>query len=743
MSGEVILLRRPEEEEEEKGERVYHVDDRDAWEPEEAQEQDLGPPPAAATASDFHVPPAPLKTAPSVPTTSTRAPASRMRPVQQQWHQQQQDAAVAAASMGPPVDFRYLTQIQGSDTYVPQQYRNYPDLAPAQSQPHLPLQQQHYQHPYGYMGATAPVQSSAAVSEDSETESDIASEASAYRSAQAAQSMDAYDALARARLKGGVVGLREDLSEYDFVCPHCVRMEPVPTGGPIVSFSCCSRRAHYSCMARIPNIHELASQNVPPCIQCLRPSRLPSHQIVLDRYRKAMQSEGRLSTTTGGGGGGAKRPSKGANKKRKGRLGALWNSYDALSAHMRQRGLVAGLGDFVRSEDRTKPPEMNWERAVEQGLDARALLAAGWSLETIAEEFRLYDLDDEEWKTKLGFDRNVLLELPDTDLMYLMSAYSVHPYQLRHRFGVRLPDLWRSADRRRAGGGRGSSSRSRSPGQGQGGPTVDSAAVKARLDSDRRASEGKEARGPARGFETTETICAHHGVLSPRQMAILGFDAHQLIIMGFSKDHFGNFRWFSMDDWITHLGFRKPHWSLLRLTRADFGPQGVFAGLQGWNLDTLMQRWNTSPTELCEMGVVTPDQLKGLLAPASPPAPAAASPPAYHHHQQQQQHPYGHPQAMMMVPMVMTPYGPQPAHYVRHHAAAVPPPAVYAKGYPHYRRMHPGAAARARGRPRGSSTRTQTANRRRRAYPASWRTRGQRGGRGAPSQLRLQRQYGL
>lgn len=751
-------------------------------------EEQLGPVPLPAKASDFVPPPAPAAVVakrhaasggPAPPKQMHRGPlqprtasvAVRNRPQQVRRQQQQQQPAVAeqhassrgpaASSYGPPVHYPHLEQIisapQAHPAYMSPGYHQYPDLdvlraghavdqAPAAVGPRH-RHRQHHRPPDRRQAATAPPLSSAAATitsssstetETDDTDSDIASEAAAYLR----RTRDAYDAMERARRKGGVVGLRETLSEFDFACPHCVDMDLERAAGPVVSFSCCSRRAHYSCMGRIPNIHGLALQNVPPCIQCLRPAKLVSHQAVLKRCRAELQKEGGLNK---GGGKNPLPPKKvGREADRQGRLMSLWGSYVALSEALGKRGLVAGIKDLVKSdEDRhAQAPQIDLERLVEQGIAARDLLKGGWTLETIAEELELHriaadDEYDDDWK-RLGFDRNAVLELGDADMLYLMSAYDLHPYQLRRHFRIRLPDLWRSAERRRMGG-RGSSSRSRSPAALVNGASPKSKApdlsqaVNARFESADRANRGKQARGAARDFRTTEEICRHHGMLSPRQLAILGFDLHHLLVMGFSKDLFRNFPYFTMDDWITHLGFRKPHWNLLRLSKGDFvRARGVFAGLVGWHLDTLMNRWGTSANEMCEMGVASRE---GMLAGTPRPPPITVYVPHRYPPQQQQQPPTaaGAPQ-------------PPPVQYATYLPRTVYPPSTtyhqQQQQHPYPRRPPPVAAhppvrmvrARAPQRPRN--------RRSRRPYPRAWQPRA----RGPPPllpQSSLQQAYGL
>lgn len=733
MSGEVVLLRRDaaqastiddggyegehEAEEEEQEQEEMEYDNTRSWErtqQQQHQQEELGPAPQPPKASDFVVQ-APIRAhvvarvAQAAPRARVQAPL-QARPVPVQHRPLYQP---------PPAHFPHLDRIVSAPspvTYMSPQYRQYPDLHPVTAA--APPATTHYPprmvaslaHP------SAPVLSAASTSTSSsnsanaasetetetDTDSEIASEAAAYVN----RSRDAYDALERARRKGGVVGLRESLSPYDFTCPHCVDMQPERSAGAIVSFSCCLRRAHYSCMSSIQNIHELARQGVPACIQCLRPAKLLPHQVVLDRYREELTRLGQIQANQ------AKKPRPpkkvGRESDRKGRMASLWTLYEKLGTSLSQRGLVAGIKDVIKpDEQRSNPPMLDVQRMVEQGITTRDLLRAGWNLETIAEELELHriaeeDEYDEDWK-RIGFDRNALLELGDADMLYLMSAYDLHPYQLRRHFDIRLYHLWRSAERRRMGG-RGSSSRSRSPadlsssGGGGGGAAQGNGqglgqAVQARFKSADRAEKNKRARGAARDFRTTEQICQHHGVLSPRQLAILGFDLHHMLVMGFSKDHFRNFPYFTMDDWITHLGFRKPHWNLLRLCKEDFAPKrGCFAGLVGWKLDTLKNRWGASPNELCEMGMITDEQVNGMLDPSPPAAAAPAAAPAPH--PSQAPSPYYHyyyhyPHQQQPQPR----YAARPAYYRQQHQ---PPPARRARApqrprYRRARRPHPQA----------------------------------------------------
>jgi len=517
-------------------------------------------------------------------------------------------------------------------------------------------------------------------------ESDIASEAAAYHHRREKRSIDslmeeagsslvlsssdsdpndAYEALDQARRRqdrqapdngdggkvgagGGIMGLQQALSEYDFMCPHCLG-DPRVDEEPATEFKCCKRWFHYGCIAHSVPVHELAAQRVPACIQCLRPSDLAPFDIVLQRYyeaatptanpHKTKHSTNSESLLAGG----------------KQRIEALWQAYGALGQHLKQNGMIKGINSFLRSEDRTKPPKMDWDSAVKRGINIRTLFAAGWSLQTIARIFELDSFDDPAWKQKLQFDRNALLEMRDRDLLYFMMKYKIHPYKLRHYFHIQLQHLWRTADRRRAGS---RSSRSRSPHNGllrrsRGGgsdgrdyyvhgPSTNMSqrdlerALAERVETERLVAQGRLAVGPDRNFRTTEQACSHYGVLSPRQLAILGFDLHHMIIMGFTKAHFANFPWFSMDDWLTHLGFRRVHWDILRLNRRDFEPgtgggskqrggtgDGVFYNLVGWRLDPLTRRWRLSPNDMFDMGILDSDQLEELLEGENDPPPPA------------------------------------------------------------------------------------------------------------------------
>lgn len=420
---------------------------------------------------------------------------------------------------------------------------------------------------------------------------------------------DAWDAMEVAKTRGGVVGLCESLSEFDFVCPHCVSLEtgnqtdPPPPHGPIVSFSCCPRRAHYSCMVRNSTAHELARHKVPACIQCLRPADLASHQKIVQRYATQLPITppvAVVSPETAAAAGGS-------------RIANLWATYDTLSTHLRQQGLVKGIQEFITSDDRSKPPCLDAERIMKLGIDMRGLLRAGWSLETIVAEFKLYHLDDPTW-ARLGFDRNTLLELGEADLVFFMQTFNLHPYEIRRDFQIRLCHLWRSAQQRRMAG-RGSSD-GRSPAEARCVPSEHdlSTAVSQRF----AVIDNAKAKGANRAMRATDAICDQTGFIKPRCLAILGFDLHHLLVMGFDKTHFQNFGYYTMHDWMFHLGFRKTHWKLLRLHKNDFGGRGVFAALTGWNTDLLLKRWEITPNERYAMGLLTDSELENGTRPTVP-----------------------------------------------------------------------------------------------------------------------------
>ena len=427
---------------------------------------------------------------------------------------------------------------------------------------------------------------------------------------------DAWDAMEVAKMRGGVVGLCESLSEFDFMCPHCVSLDVVATGGganastrahgPIVCFSCCPRRAHYSCMVRNSTAHELARHDVPACLECLRPSDLAAHQQVVLRYAKQLPAkipstaDATTTTTNAGGGGGVS-----------GRISSLWATYDTLSTYLRQQGLIKGMQEFVTSDDRSKPPCLDAERILKLGIDMRGLLRAGWSLATIVAEFKMYRLDDLAW-TQLGFDRNVLLELGEADLVFFMQTFNLHPYEVRRDFQIRLSHLWRSAQQRRMAG-RGSSD-GRSPSEALH-RSAASADLSTAVSHHFSVINNAKARGPDRGMCATGAICDQYGFIKPSCLAILGFNMHHLLAMGFDKTHFQNFGFYTMHDWLLHLGFRKTHWRLLRLHKNDFGRGGVFANLTGWNTDRLLKRWQISPNERYAMGLLTDSELENGTRP--------------------------------------------------------------------------------------------------------------------------------
>lgn len=684
-----------------------------SFEQEEQEESDLGMPPSPPTMDDFVEPVA------QAPVSNHHAVVSRMsapRVQQQQQHHQiplqyvpqpmYPHAMMAPRQMNQPLAYPSLAQLyhNNNDTHSaassrssgrsgsrlgmrapPSRRRHRRSSAHKQRNPrvHNPRQTQVVQQRNRLVRPTVPELSSAATSEvESDTSSVFSSASSAAASrnrprrallrskADTVVSEDVYDARDRARDKGGVVGLLENLSEFDFVCPHCVQIDANRRQLATVTFSCCSRRAHYKCMARIPNVHHLALIGVPACIQCLRPSDLPSFQAQLEFHHDDLQSERAPE-------GPALKTDDDDDDEKQGPLTGVeraWNTYTALGSYLKQKGMIKGVGAFLRSQDRTKPPQMDWDQAIHSGVDAQTLFKAGWSLQTIANELRLGRLDDSDWKDKLRFDRHTVLESRCTDMLYLMRHFELHPYELRAHFHIKLRDLWNTAERRRKSSrgeaSRGSSgSNSQNSQSGSQSPTADARssqenqqaleeALQARA-QEKGLVDGGAAAAAARGYEqTTEDLCEKQGVLSPRKLAILGFDLHHMLVMGFNKDHFVNFSCFTMDDWLTHLGFRKPHWGILRLSKDDFAqPSGVVANLPGWRLDTLMERWATTPTELYEMGVLDPKQIQQLLHPSIPivmpihRVPQHQSrphqyplPPSYQHYQQQQRYHYARQQ---------------------------------------------------------------------------------------------------
>lgn len=616
---------------------------------------------------------------------------------------QEQASPPQEASVAAPVPQRQSAVVQYAPRHVPQYA---PQYAPQQPLSY-PALSQVYGRPVGkkrnvsgrstasarrrrahnpYMPkATAPDLSSAAVSEvDSDTASLVSSlsstsSTSKYRSGKGG-----------VREKGGVVGLMENLSEFDFVCPHCVKRDVDRHSLVTVSFPCCSRRAHYKCMARVSNVHNLAQSGVPACIQCLRPSDISSFQVRLEAYHRALPQtdDGDQDDSD------EESDEDGAISASAKRLKQAWSAYNALGAYLKQRGMVKGIGAFLRSDDRTKPPQIDWDQATSSGVDTKTLLKAGWSLETVTEEL-LERASGRDWKAKLRLDRNTVLDMRLSDMIYMMRYFELHPYELRADFGIKLRDLWTSSDRRhQAGSTAGSSSSSRGSMSGSQSPrAANGEGRQGALSSQEALEEALQTRAHERGLtynggdataqrsydQTTDQICEQQGVLSPRKLAVLGFDLHHMIIMGFCKDHFANFPAFTLDDWLTHLGFRKPHWGILRLSKDDFtAPSGILSDLPGWRLDILMQRWGTTPTELLQMGVLDPKQLQQILHPSLPvavPLPAGRPHPNHYFHpqrqpqlpQQRRQHPSMHyaPQAYSrpgLHPQVRRGTGPLPGY---------------------------------------------------------------------------------
>jgi hypothetical protein len=562
-----------------------------------------------------------------------------------------------------------------------------------------------------------------AVSTDSEFSGELSSVASTDVESEIEEEesdviVDAQDAFDLSRRRGDVVGIYKELRMQDFLCLHCGK-DPFKSTRPVVNFSCCGRKSHYVCVAGNPNTHRLIMKGMIACFQCLRPCDLPPFDDILHRYQEGaltclkeqkaksvyndddddddnnMESDEENPTTTQ-------------------RLKHMWRSYGALQAHLKKHGILKGVGSFLKSEDRTKPPAMDWDKALEHGVNINVLLDAGWSLETIVEEFCLYAFDDKEWKEKLGLDRNNFLELSFENMWWFMNKYRPHPLELREHFKIGLKHLWQTAMRRREStGGSTTSSRCRSPascdeedeagdykrrmGKRSNGGSELVQALNERVKAKRVNIDASKRGGSSRNYQTTDMICKQYQVLSPRQLAVLGFNLHEMISMGFKKDHFENFPYFTMDDWITHLGFRKPHWTCLGLNKSDFhSNMGVLGSkkLRGWNLDVLLlKRWRTTPSELQEMGIVSNSQFENLLSNSNIEPVVAQQQmnpiPYYVQHQQQQQQqqlplPPSHPNYYPVHPHQ---YGQRPVVY----AYGPPPPP------PHGNIMHVPIRKRGRG----------------------------------------------
>lgn len=498
-----------------------------------------------------------------------------------------------------------------------------------------------------------PLQSVATTTTFEDSESEVLSEAAAY----VKRGRERRRVVEKARERGGVVGLRDEITSLEFLCPHCLRDDFDDSGRPLAVYSCCGRRAHYSCVVRNHCSDAMGRRDMVACIQCMRPADLPSHETILEYYAE-QEAQRRQRQGEGGGGGGE----RGA--------GVLWDAYEALAERLKRRKVVEHLREFLRTEDRSAPPEIDVEAALEKGLKIHDMLQAGWSLETVVEQLGLTSLDDNTW-ARLEFTRTVLLGLGVADLLFFMRRFEVHPYDLRRRFDIRLHHLWRSAERRKARGGAGrrssssggGSRQSRSPGVPAEEYGVDPAtgglasAVADQLVREQRAAGVRSTAAAgglrARGLATTEALCDRFQSLSPRKLAIMGFDLHHMITMdsGFVKTLFRNFHLFTMRDWVEHLGFRRPHWTILQLDPRDFtSPHGVFRcldpqGVLGWRLEVLMnQYWNVSPDDLRDMGIVTAHHIASMLAAPLP----SSTPPSFHHSAPPPPHP--HPYTDMMSP---------------------------------------------------------------------------------------------
>jgi len=212
-----------------------------------------------------------------------------------------------------------------------------------------------------------------------------------------------------------------------------------------------------------------------------------------------------------------------------------------------------------------------------------AMIKNGRTLEDIAKEFRLYRIDDEYEETwdRLGFSKRVLLALPDTDLLFYMRNYEIHPYVLRHKFRIKLADLWVGDEQRET-------------------------TIRTYMDAN-----------PSMG---TLDSCATLEILSPIKLAIMGFDLHHMLQMGFTKADFSKFPAYSLSDWVQILGFCKPHWWLLKFEAEDLVSTGGSGRAstrealgRGWSVANLVNEWRLEITDLRNMELIDVENMLSQL----------------------------------------------------------------------------------------------------------------------------------
>jgi hypothetical protein len=395
--------------------------------------------------------------------------------------------------------------------------------------------------------------------------------------------------------------------EEDQGCAHCAKPSPDQYLGYVTHYSCCDRRSHTICVVSNPtardlllgkfegapdgetgcSVENIVKNNIrTPCLSCLRPANLIAHQELLDAYAKFFESLAQPE------------PHTDSNTKNSTATQAIERDKRPADAEQRKSKHVGGSGLFNRLFGKAQPAVDGYENHGDNSsssdnnsddsddddgtsavVSIRELLAQGRSLESVAAEYKLNRIDDEyeiDWE-RMQFTKETLLSLGSEDLLFYMRNYRVHPYRLRWKFDITLADLW----------------------------VNDEAQIRAVRDYARHHHMKAG----------TEDLCAHFRLLTPTKLALMGFDTHHLIQMGFTKDGFLRFPAFTLQDWTRTLGFAKPHWWLLKFSKADFldhitddAPIG-----RGWNFMNLRREWQLDIVDLQTMGMVDDENLLSQL----------------------------------------------------------------------------------------------------------------------------------
>ena len=429
----------------------------------------------------------------------------------------------------------------------------------------------------------------------------------------------------------GLFGIKESLSEWDAMCPYCLTKDDENTEqvSRHLNCLCCSRITHLGCLLQNPCELALALRPISSCISCMRPKETCHHEIILKTYEdrigdnpddasgvhenyysdgsstdessseSSSSSSGTIAVPSkkkGGNSDAENNPMRSAVRSQL-RSGYKNIRYSALETVMKANGIKKSIQNMFVSTGiipSQTPRALDRRLASTQGITMRMLMMeAGWSLAEVVEEFHITKSSDEIWQ-KLKFDRNTLLDMPLKDMLYFMKKFDFHPYQLRKIFEINFRDLFESSMRRR--------------------DSPNATSVEGSL-----ASSTPKDLGPTlfqdhayeNSFRQTANLCHHHCVLSPDQLAVLGFNFHHLIVMGLSsKDDLLRFTHFSLADWVDKLGFKPPHWEILGFHKEDFSEGSALASLRGWDLiELLSNHWKVNPTERMAMGCLGQEEM--------------------------------------------------------------------------------------------------------------------------------------